>query len=129
MNPAKVNLTPANRICDIVCPLSISNKRYPIFIHGNAEPHNKQQIPANRTTTGIHDNLFCFTNSSFFLLTTTFFLPNSLPFLTLPIDYFKSCFTVSHVFQIIYTDCPVTFQCLLFKIFFHNIAAHIIFIK
>ena len=49
--PAKKNLVPAKRIWDITSDDSIPNKAYPILIHGNALPHNRQQRMASRNTT------------------------------------------------------------------------------
>jgi hypothetical protein len=49
--PASVNLMPANNICVAVPDAGMLNKPYPIFIHGNALPHNKQQRNAPNHTT------------------------------------------------------------------------------
>lgn len=66
--PAAKNLMPAKRSCEGVSSDAIFNKPYPIFINGNALPHNAQQsIARKHTTAGLH-NMYLFLSAIYFVV-------------------------------------------------------------
>lgn len=47
MHPATKKRTPANRSWDDVALDAMPNRTFPIFVHGKAEPHNRQLAMAS----------------------------------------------------------------------------------